>query len=93
MTTLEGPVERANKLVWFSTARRDVTPVGPKKTWRTKCGRYQVTTFAEGRGDFSAWLLDGDFFRLISRHRTAAAAVKACCSAAKGAAHDEATLA
>lgn len=76
------------KLVWFSTARREPTKMGIKKVWRTKCGSYQVTTFPETSGlrggDFSAWVRDGEFFRLITRHRTQSAAVKACCSHAKG---------
>ena len=73
----------AAKLVWYSTARRETTALGLKKVWRTKCDRYQVTTFAEGRGDFSAWYREGEFFRLISRHRKSGTAVEACCSHAK----------
>lgn len=77
----------AAKLVWFSTARRDETPAGIKKTWRTKCGRYQVTTFVRTGADFSAWVRDGaeDHWRLLSRHRKSDTAVRACCSHAKGA--------
>lgn len=83
--TMERPaVARAEKLIWFSTARRDETPAGIKKAWRTKCGRYQVTTFIRTGADFSAWVRDGEHWRLITRHRTQSAAVKACCSHAKG---------
>lgn len=76
-------VARTEKLTWFSTARRDETPAGLKKSWRTKCGRYQVTTFQRVGADFSAWVRDGEFFRLISRHRTQSAAVKVCCAHAR----------
>lgn len=74
----------AAKLVWFSTARRDETPAGLKITWRTKCGSYQVTTFRRNGAGFSAWVLDGEFYRLISRHRTQHAAGVACHQHAKG---------
>ena len=72
------------KLVWFSTARREETAAGLKKLWRTKCDQYQVTTFPSGRADFSAWVRDGDFFRLLSRHRTQSAAGAACTNHFRG---------
>ena len=88
MSTAMATLPRVEKLVWFSTARRESSALGVKKVWRTKCGRYQVTTFEEGRGDFSAWVLTGRFFTLLGRRRKVDHAVSLCCTHAKGVSHE-----
>lgn len=77
-------------LEWYKRCKRDETQMAERRTWRTKCGHYQVveSNIKYGRkhdrhGNFLgypivylAMVLKDTGWEIISRHRKRGAAVK-----------------